>query len=192
MLTRPLWQPDARVMMMTWGCGPMCKELLPSLEQHAIHLDSLAQQMRVLIAIQQRMLQLLDNATGLPLGDAYILDQANPVANTVYNGALIPQASIVRQLSVAQHGAAGIITVYLKAPAVLGDPRVAGTPSGAKVIWRGGVAVDSPISLNVRVRIPAGGQLAIATAGAAVTNLNLNAIIDQAEATATSQFYGQS
>ncbi len=173
------------------GVFRVCKELLPSLEQHSHHLDSLSQQMRVLIGIMQRMDDVLRDAFGLPAGDPYIIDQAAPVAGTLYDGAKVPQAAILRQLSISQHGGAGIITLYLKSAYALGDPRVPGTPSGARVIWRGSVGADVPVQSDFRIRIPAGSTLSISTNGAAVTNLNLNAVIDQVDATAVDSFYGR-
>ena len=191
MLTRPLWQPDARVMMMTWGCGPMCKELIPSLEQHSIHLDSLAQQMRVLIAIQQRMLDVLEKAEGLPLGDPYIIDALAPAQNVITYGPVIPQASILRNLSIAPTAASVVVTVYVKSAYAIADSQVKGVPAGNRVIWRGGVDSLFPVTFPWRTRLPAGSQLGIATSATTETELVLNAVIDQVEATSTDQFYGR-
>jgi len=169
----------------------MCKELVAPLNLQAQHIDSLAQQMRVLIAINQRLLTVMDNAAGMPEGEPYIIDQPNPTTGAIYYGAVIPQASILRALCLSTAQSGGIVTVYIKSAYALGDPRVAGTPTGVRVIWRGATTSQFPVSLSWRVRLPAGSQLGIATAGTAETNLNLSAIVDQVTATASEDFYGR-
>ena len=169
----------------------MCKELIPDLQQHTAHLSTLAEHMNVLIGVQQRMLDILEATFGLPSGDPYIIDVASPAANAITDGAKITQASSLRHFSIVSHGAAGIVTLYIKNQYALGDTRAPGTPNGARILWRGGVGADVPVPLDMRARIPAGSTLSIATAGAGVTNLNLNAVIDQVESTAIDQFYGR-
>ena len=169
----------------------MCKELIPSLDLQAQHINELGQQMRILIAIQQRMLDVLNTAQGLPLGDPYIIDALAPAQNAITYGAAIPQASILRALSLAPTQTGALLTVYIRSPYALGDARVAGVPAGNRVIWRGAVTSQFPVSFAWRVRLPAGSQLGVSTAAAGETELVLNAIIDQAEPTATDQFYGR-
>ena len=169
----------------------MCKELIPSLDLQAQHINELGQQMRILIAIQQRMLDVLNTAQGLPLGDPYIIDAANPATNIIQYGAIIPQASILRQLSLSTNSGSGLITIYVQSPYAITDPNVIGTPAGNRAIWRGAFGINLPVTFDWRVRLPAGSKLGIATNAPSETHITLCAIIDQAEPTATDQFYGR-
>lgn len=106
-----------------------------------------------LIAVQQRVLDKLDDAFGMPHSNPYTIKVLTTVANQVYGGEKLPMTVMFDYLNLSSSTATSV-SLY-----ALSDHY----PNGQQVLgYIYLTASQSTVSLdNFRFRIPAGGQLAV-------------------------------
>ena len=154
-----------------------------------------------MIGMLQRILDELDDAFGMPRGDPVIQDIPSPAQNTVYYSTPVPVAAVLRSLTVSHNGA-GKITLYLvgknAGPHALAATQLDGNVGGTarilcRPIWISQMnAQETCVPVDgIRVRVPAGCAIGIATNQAAIANIGFAAMVDQLDTRAIPWHYGR-